>query len=359
MKHTVNTTAIDQWLFKMVDARASDLLVTGGTRPRIRVDGDLVPIEGEAALEPEQATALIRSLLPPDLLADLDRLRELDLAFSWRDTVRFRANVFHQQGELAVSLRSIPARIPTMAELGLPPGMEAFCVIPQGLVLVTGPTGSGKSTTLAAMINAINEHRPTHIITIEDPIEYIHPHKMSVVNQREVGVDTDSFDRALRAALREDPDVILVGELRDTETIAFALTAAETGHLVFATMHTNDASQAVDRVIDVFPVERQSQVRVQLAAVLQGVIAQRLVPRIGGGMVAAFEVLVAGSAIRNTIREGKTHQIRNMLAQGARDGMQTLERSLSDLVTAGVVSYDDAVSRAVIPKEVRGGPLAA
>jgi twitching motility protein PilT len=359
MKHTVDTTAIDHWLYKMVDAGGSDLIITANARPRVRVDGDLVPIEGEPALEPEQCTQMIMGMLNEDLQAQLIAEREIDLAFAWRDQVRFRANVFHQQGELAVALRLIPGRVPTMAELGLPTAIESFCVLPQGLVLVTGPTGSGKSTTLAAMIDAINEHRPCHILTIEDPIEYVHNHKLSLVNHREVGVDTETFDRALRAALREDPDVILVGELRDTETIAFALTAAETGHLVFATMHTNDASQAIDRVIDVFPVERQSQVRVQLAAVLNGVIAQRLVPRIGGGMVAAFEVLLAGSAIRNVIREGKTHQLRNLLAQGAREGMQTLERSLTDLVAAGVISYDDAIARAVYPRDVRAPGMAA
>jgi twitching motility protein PilT len=218
---------------------------------------------------------------------------------------------------------------------------------------MTGPTGSGKSTTLAAMVDVVNETRPCHIITIEDPIEYVHRHKQAAINQREVGVDTDSFRNALRAALREDPDVILVGELRDLETIQFALTAAETGHLVFGTLHTNDAAQAIDRVIDVFPVDRQTQTRVQLAACLAGVAAQRLVPRIGGGMVAAIEVLVGSPAIRNVVREGKTHQLRNLVQQGTREGMTTLERVLNELVANGTISVDDARARAVLPNDIK------
>ena len=255
----------------------------------------------------------IAALLTTELHAELYEKKEVDFSFSYRDTHRFRGNCFIQQGIVALSLRSIPLAIPSFDTLLLPWGCEHFCSLPQGLVLVTGPTGSGKSTTLASMIDYINAQRAVHILSIEDPIEYVHTHKVGVVNQREVGFDTDTFHRALRAALREDPDVILVGEMRDPETIQFALTLAETGHLVFATLHTNDAAQALDRICDVFPHERQAQIKVQLAASLAGVISQRLVPKVDGGMVAAFEVLIAKDAVRNLVREGKTHQIRNVM----------------------------------------------
>ncbi len=348
-----DTTAIDAWLETMVSAGASDLLITGNSAPRMRLDGRLVPIPGVEPLAPSVASDLVLSVLADDQRNNLRRAKELDLAFSWRDGTRFRANAFFHQGNVALSLRRIPSTIPAFEQLGVPGVLRDFCALPQGLVLVTGPTGSGKSTTLAAMVDVVNETRECHIITIEDPIEYVHTHKRAVVNQREVGVDTDSFGSALRAALREDPDVILVGELRDLETIQFALTAAETGHLVFATLHTNDAAQAIDRMIDVFPVERQTQVRVQLAACLAGVAAQRLVPRIGGGRVAAVEVLVASPAIRNIIREGKTHLLRNFVQQGTREGMSTLEHSLNELVANGTVSFDDARARAVLPNEIK------
>jgi twitching motility protein PilT len=239
-----------------------------------------------------------------------------------------------------------------MQQLGLPPVLGSFTRKHQGLVLVTGPTGSGKSTTLAAVIDQINSERACHIITIEDPIEYVHDHKRSAVNQREVGTDTDSFEDALRSVLREDPDVLLVGEMRDLDSIRFALTIAETGHLVFATLHTNDTSQSLARMIDVFPGEQQAQIRVQLAAALTGVVYQRLIPRIGGGMVAAYEVLVATSAVRNLIKEGKTHQLRNSLLTGQREGMISLEQSLSMLVLHGLVSYDDAVARSLHPQDI-------
>jgi len=261
--------------------------------------------------------------------------------------------VFRQQGTTALALRAIPYEIPTFAELGLPPILEYFAGLPQGLLLVTGPTGSGKSTTQASLIDFINRTRECHILTIEDPIEYVHVHRRAAVNQREVGVDTDSFERALRSALREDPDVMLVGEMRDAETMQFALTIAETGHLVFATLHTNDAATALDRIVDVFPADRQAQIRVQLAAALCGVVSQRLIPRIGGGMVAAFEVIVATNPVHNLIRDGKTHQLRNIVATNMRDGMQTMEAALNALVETGVISYDDAVDRSLYPKEIR------
>jgi twitching motility protein PilT len=246
----------------------------------------------------------------------------------------------------------IPSRIPNFEQLGLPSAATWLSKLPRGFVLVTGPTGSGKSTTLASMIDFINETRHLHILTVEDPIEYVHNHKNSAVNQREIGTDSGSFDRALRSALREDPDVLLIGEMRDLESIQIALTMAETGHLVFATLHTNDASQAIDRIIDVFPAWRQDQIRVQLSASLAAVIAQRLVPKIGGGMVAAFEILIATSASRNMIREGKTNQLRNIMTTSKGDGMRTLEMTLAELVKGDVVSYEDALNVSSFPKEL-------
>ncbi len=354
MHDVIDTSAIDPWLATVIEHGASDLIVTAGSAPRMRVDGRLTVVPGTERLDGDKATDIIMAMLTDDHRTELRQRKEIDLSFGWTvQRARFRANVFFQQGQVAMALRVIPSKIPSFEDLGLPQVLAEFCALPQGMVLVTGPTGSGKSTTLAAMIDRVNETRPCHILTIEDPVEYVHDHKLALVNQRQVGVDTDSFDRALRAALREDPDVILVGEMRDTETIQFALTAAETGHLVFATMHTNDASQAVDRVIDVFPVDRQAQIRVQLAACLNGVVSQRLVPRIGGGMVAAHEVLINGPAIRNVIREGKTHQLRSLIQQGAREGMATLEKALSELVASRTVSYEDATARASQPKDVK------
>lgn len=349
----VNTGPIETYLEMLWEAGASDLLFTAGTHPRIRVDGALIPLHGTEPLTAEDTERIVRTTLGEDLLRMVENRIEADFAFSWRDLARFRGNVFHQAGQFAISLRAIPYRIPGFEELGLPDAIEHFARLPQGLVLVTGPTGSGKSTTLASVIDYINEHRACHILTVEDPIEYVHKHKRAAVNQREVGVDTESFHNALRAALREDPDVILVGEMRDPETIQFALTIAETGHLVFATLHTNDAAQAIDRISDVFPPERQDQIRVQLAATLGGVVSQRLVPKVNGGMCAAFEVLIANNAMKNLVREGKTHQIRNVVATGIREGMRTLEASLSELVAAGMISYEEAVARSVYPKEVR------
>jgi twitching motility protein PilT len=317
------------------------------------VDGALRPIDGQPALGEAEASKLVLRVLGTELAEQLRANKEVDFSFSWGDRARFRGNAYHQQGGYALALRMIPYHIPSFEELGLPASIGDLGKLPQGLVLVTGPTGSGKSTTLASVIDSINVNRPCHILTIEDPIEYVHHHKTAVISQREVGVDTDSFPNALRAALREDPDVILVGEMRDLETIQFALTIAETGHLVFATLHTNDAAQALDRISDVFPAERQDQIRVQLAASIQGVVSQRLIPKIGGGMVAAFEVLLANNAMRNLIREGKTHQIRNVVATNIKSGMRTLEASLSELVAQGAISYEDAVGMSLFPKEVR------
>jgi twitching motility protein PilT len=345
---------VDALLNTLWDARGSDLLLTAGTPPKIRVNGDLVSIR--EPLTADDTDALLAQVLTEEQLSQWAREREYDFSFTWRDNARVRGNAFTQRGKTAVALRMIPNEIPTMQQLKLPPVLNNFAYQHQGLVLVTGPTGSGKSTTLASIIDEINANRACHIITIEDPIEYVHQHKRSAVNQREVGTDTDSFPSALRSALREDPDVLLVGEMRDLDSIRFALTIAETGHLVFATLHTNDTAQSIARMIDVFPAEQQAQIRVQLSAALTGIVYQRLIPRIDGGMVAAFEVLVANSAVRNLIKEGKTHQLRNQLLTGQKDGMNTLEQSLSSLVQDGVVSLDDAAARSLFPKDIDPRP---
>jgi twitching motility protein PilT len=355
----LNVSVIERYLDALWALGATDLHFTAGAPPLVRIDGRLIPLADEKVLSADDSAQLVLSILNEDLSAELRREKEVDFSFSWQDRTRFRGNAYFQQGTIAMALRAIPYRIPTFEELGLPPVMEYFASLPQGLLLCTGPTGSGKSTTQASVIDFINTHRECHILTIEDPVEYVHQHKRSAVNQREVGFDTDSFARALRSALREDPDVILVGEMRDPETIQFALTIAETGHLVFATLHTNDASTALDRVVDVFPSERQAQIRVQLAASLAGVVSQRLVPRIGGGLVAAFEVLIATNPVRNLVREGKTHQIRNVIATNLREGMQTMEVALNGLIEQGLVSYDDALDRSMFPKEIKQAPIAA
>jgi twitching motility protein PilT len=348
----ITSVPIDRFLEELWERKGTDLLLTAGSPPLIRVDGEMRPIDGVEALNPDQIEKSLSTLFTDELWRDFRLAKEVDFSFNWKDLARFRGNAFHQRHSAALALRLIPFEIPTMDELGLPPAVEDLVRLPQGLILVTGPTGSGKSTSQAAMLDYINQHRASHILTIEDPIEYLHHHKRSAVNQREIGEDSDSFQRALRSALREDPDVLLVGEMRDLESIATTLTIAETGHLVISTLHTNDTAQALDRIIDVFPSERQQQIRVQVASTLAGIIAQRLLPRAGGGLVAAFEVLVANHAIRNLIREGKTRQIRNVIATSQKEGMQTLEMGLSDLVARGVVGYDEAVSRSLYGKEV-------
>ena len=288
---------LDPWLQVLWDRQGSDLLLASGSAPRVRVDGNLQPLPGVPVMSGAEIEDLVLSMLTPEQAATLDEYQDVDFSLTWGNRARLRGSAFNQRGEIALALRMIPSDIPDFEELGLPPIAEWIARLPRGLVLMTGPTGSGKSTTLASIIDRINHTRALHILTIEDPIEYVHDHNLSAVNQREIGVDSPTFERALRSALREDPDVLLVGEMRDLESIQLALTLAETGHLVFSTLHTNDASQAIDRIIDVFPAFRQEQIRVQLAACLGAVIAQRLVPRINGGMVAAFEILVANNPV--------------------------------------------------------------
>jgi twitching motility protein PilT len=349
----------DHLLEQLWDSKGTDLLITPGVSPMIRVDGDLVRMDGLGPLTGEDTAGLVAQLLTQAQNDLFGTREEVDFSFTWRAQARLRGNAFRTKGEAALSLRLIPHTIPTFEDLRIPPVIERFSQLRQGLVLVTGPTGAGKSTTLASMIERINATRACHIITIEDPIEYVYEHKMAAVNQREVGDDTESFPRALRSALREDPDVLLVGEMRDLESIQFALTIAETGHLVFATLHTNDTAQALDRIVDVFPADRQAQIRVQLANALTGIVYQRLVPRTAGGLVAAYEVLVANSAVRNLVKEGKTNQLRNVVGTHQSEGMQTLEKSLSALVADGTIDLETARLVSLYPKEVEAPPAAA
>jgi twitching motility protein PilT len=343
---------IGPWLEKLWDLGGSDLLLSGDSAPRVRVSGKLRPLEGAPILSGDQIDDIALPLLTPGQVAIFRDQLDVDFAFSWMDRARIRGSIFTQRGQTALALRVIPTKIPTFEDLGLPWAANWVAEQPRGFVLVTGPTGSGKSTTLAAIINKINETRAAHILTIEDPVEYVHNHKTSAVSQREVGLDSPSFDRALRSALREDPDVLLIGEMRDIDSIQIALTMAETGHLVFATLHTNDAPQAIDRIIDVFPAWRQEQTRVQLASSLSAVIAQRLIPRIDGGMIAAYEVLIATNPVRNLIREGRTNQLQNVMFTNTSEGMQTLESSLAKLIIEGVITYEDAMANTAHPKEL-------
>jgi twitching motility protein PilT len=346
------TSALEPWLQNLWDKGGSDLLLSGGSAPRIRVDGKLIPIEGAPVLTGEQIDEIAQPLLTSGQQAIFKEQMDVDFAFSWHDRARIRGSVFTQRGQTSLALRVIPAKIPSFTDLGLPYAAEWVSEQPRGFVLVTGPTGSGKSTTLASIIDRINAVRACHILTIEDPVEYVHTNKVSAVSQREIGLDSPSFDRALRSALREDPDVLLIGEMRDIDSIQIALTMAETGHLVFGTLHTNDAPQAIDRIIDVFPAWRQEQTRVQLAASLSAIVAQRLIPRIGGGMVAAFEVLLATNPVRNLIREGRSNQLANVMFTSTKEGMQTLEFNLANLITDGIITYEDALAVTGRPKEL-------
>ncbi|GAB2979922.1 type IV pilus twitching motility protein PilT [Frigoribacterium salinisoli] len=343
---TVAHRGLVEALCEVVLQGGSDLHVTTDAVPTLRVDGGLRPAVRGAAWDAATVRSALTSLLTPEQAAQFDEELELDFAWSLSDESRFRVNVYQQRGSMGAAFRLIPTEIRPLHELGVPEVVSRFAKLPRGLVLVTGPTGSGKSTTLAALIDLVNRTRADHVVTVEDPIEFLHPHKKAIVNQREVGQDTHSFAAALKHVLRQDPDVILIGELRDLETISVALTAAETGHLVFATLHTQSAAQTIDRVIDVFPPYQQDQVRTQLAATLQGVICQTLVPRAGGrGRVVATEIMMMTPAIGNLVREGKTYQIPSAMQAGRDLGMHTLDQKLADLVNTGVVTHRAAMEK--------------
>lgn len=345
---------LDEALQRLLELGGSDLLFSCGSRPRIRKDGSLETLDGESSvLSPEDTERMLREILDSKQLMELKKKRHVDFSFTWREKARIRGNAYHQRNSVAVSFRLLPLLIPSFDILGIPESVHRLMERRHGLILVTGPTGSGKSTTQAAMIDHINATRPYHVITIEDPIEYVHKHKLAIVDQRQVGEDTPSFAEGLRAAFREDPDVVLIGEMRDLETITAAVTIAESGHLVLATLHTNDAPQALDRIIDSYLGAQQQQVRIQLASCLAGVIYQQLVPAVGGGRVAAFEVLIANTAVRSMIKEGRTDQIRTVLQTSLREGSQTLERSLNQLLRAGLITEKHAQQHSLNPPEIR------
>jgi twitching motility protein PilT len=348
-------TSIEQFLEQMVMRNASDLHVTAGTPPVVRVRGTLERLDGYQPLTGEETHQLLYRILSSEQQKLLEVKRQLDFSHSVPGLARFRVNVYFQRETLGAAFRLIPDDLRTLEELGIPSSLHELAEKPRGLVLVTGPTGSGKSTTLAALIDEINRKRSEHILTIEDPIEFVHRHKRCIVNQREIGPDASSFAEALRGALRQDPDVILVGEMRDLETISTALTAAETGHLVFGTLHTQSAPSTIDRIIDVFPAEQQEQVRIQIASSLQGVVTQTLVPTADGqGRIPALEILLPTDAVRNLIRQGKVEQIYSVIQTNTSRGMQTMEQSLASLILRNVIKLDDGIARSSQPAQLLG-----
>jgi len=360
---TAAVSSIDDLLAQVVEKGASDLHVTVASEPVVRLHGHLQPLEGFDRLRPEDTQRILYRIMSTDQQKTFETKRQLDLSYSIPGLARFRVNIYFQRESVGAAFRLIPTELKTLEELGMPASLHEFAAKPRGLVLVTGPTGSGKSTTLAAIIDEINRTRRDHIMTIEDPIEFLHRHKSCIVNQREIGPDATSFADALRGALRQDPDVILLGEMRDLETISTALTAAETGHLVFATLHTQDAPSTVDRLIDAFPAGQQGQVRIQVAATLQGIVTQTLLPTSrGDGRVPATEILIPDDAVRNLIRQAKVEQIYSIMQTGAKRGMQTLEQALTDLVNTGLITPEVALSRSSRPDQLavllqRGGPI--
>jgi twitching motility protein PilT len=345
---------LNQLLKSMVEMGGSDLHITTNSPPQVRVDGHLRPLS-LPPMTPSETKQLSYSILTDNQKHRLEEFLEIDLSFGIKGLARFRANIFHQRGAIAAVFRQIPYEIKGFRELGLPIIIERLCEKPRGLILVTGPTGSGKSTTLAAMIDKINRERSEHIVTIEDPVEYLHSHKKCIVNQREVAADTHSFTAALRSALRQDPDVVLIGEMRDLETVEAALRIAETGHLTFATLHTNSAAQTINRIIDVFPAHQQGQIRAQLSLVLEGIICQALLPKVGGkGRAMAMEILIPSPAIRNLIREDKVHQIYGMMQAGqAKHGMQTFNQALAALYFKRLITLEVALARSSYPDELQ------
>jgi twitching motility protein PilT len=345
---------LNQLLKTMVEQGGSDLHVTTNSPPQVRVDGHLKPLN-LPPMTPSETKQLAYSILTDNQKHRLEESLEIDLSFGIKGLARFRANIFHQRGAIAAVFRQIPYEIKGFRELGLPTIIERLCEKPRGLILVTGPTGSGKSTTLAAMIDKINRERSEHILTIEDPVEYLHSHKKCIVNQREVSADTHGFTAALRSALRQDPDVVLIGEMRDLETVESALRIAETGHLTFATLHTNSAAQTINRIIDVFPAHQQAQIRAQLSLVLEGIVCQTLLPKTGGkGRAMAMEILIPSPAIRNLIREDKVHQIYGMMQAGqAKHGMQTFNQALAALFFKRMITLETALARSSYPDELQ------
>lgn len=343
---------IKELLQLVVQRNSSDLHLLVGSPPYLRLEGVLTPVPGEPEVTVEFIEKVLKEVLQTEQYERFTVNREIDFSFPFNDKARFRVNAYTQRGSFAAAFRMIPLNIPTIDDLGLPKILHTFTNLRQGFILVTGPTGHGKSTTLASMINEINENRAEHIVTIEDPVEFIFHPKRSIISQREMGSDTHSWQVALRSVLREDPDVVLVGEMRDHETIASALTVAETGHLVFATLHTNSAAQTIDRIVDVFPEEQQNQVRLQLSNVIEAVFSMRLVPTIDGKRCVAYEVLLGTSAIKTSIREGKTHQIDNILQTSTEIGMNTIEMSLAQLVKSGKVDLETAQNYSLRPEEL-------
>ena len=343
---------IKELLQLAIDRKASDLHLIVGVPPTFRIESVLVPIAKEALLTPEKVEEHLKKIMSPEQVERIAVNKEIDFSLAFSDKSRFRANAYTQRGTLAASFRRIPIEIPTIEDLGLPKILHTFTPLKQGLILVTGPTGHGKSTTLAAVLDEINATRSVHIVTIEDPIEFIFKPKKSIISQREMQKDTLSWTTALRSALREDPDIVMVGEIRDYETMTATMTVAETGHLVFATLHTNSASQAIDRMIDIFPKEQQQQVRLQLSSVLEAVFSMRLIPAIGGGLVVAHEVMLGTTAVKTVIREGKTHQLDNIVQTSQEVGMNSLESSLASLVKAGKIELEMARSYSLRPEEL-------
>ncbi len=344
---------IDDLLKTAIQKRASDLHLTVGLPPQLRVDGVLTPIPQAAPLNEEQARALAYEMLQPDQIARFEKTKELDTSYSLKGLSRFRVNLFYQRGSVASAIRMIPFEIPSLKELGLPPIIEDFANRPNGLIVVSGPTGCGKSTTLAAMVEKINSTRNCHIISVEDPIEYLHRHKKSTVNQRELGVDTVSFSEALKHVVREDPDVIMIGEMRDMETMSAALTLAETGHLILTTLHTSDAVHAIQRIVDIFPPHHQDQIRLQLSLVLVGIVVQQLIPRATGqGRVVACEVMAATASVGNLIRENQLQQLRSAIQTGRKSGMCTMNHSFAELFGRGLVTWEEIARRSSDTEEL-------